>query len=91
MAKQTYPYMTARNREDCWEFYVTIKPGKMTYLQGISKKKLAKIKKKTASNIYMNRLVRMESGHTKKSKPQSARLFYQEVFGSKTKYKSRLP
>ena len=89
--KQTYPYLTAISKPESWEFYVTIKPNNMTYVQGISKTKLARLKKKTASNKYLNRLNRSATGFSTRTRRESTRLFYQDVFGVETKFKSRLP
>ena len=88
---QTYPYISVQDRQVNWEFYLTVKPGARVYLQAISKDRLAEIKRKTASNKYLNRLQRIGTEWETRSKPEAARLFYQDVFGSDTIVKSRLP
>ena len=74
-----YPYLVARDKRIKWEYYLTIKPNKRVYLQGISKTKLAKIKKVTASREYVKNISKLENGH--KSKPTLAKRFYKTVFG----------
>ena len=79
--KRKYPYIVARDKSKAnkWEFYLTIKPNKRVYLQGISKKRLEQIYKKRASNVYVKESSKLENGH--RSKPRLARTFYRAVFG----------
>ena len=72
----TYPYISVQDHNEAWEFYMTVKPGRRVYLQGITKEKLAAVKRKTASNKYLNRLERIGTNWETRSKAEAARLFY---------------
>lgn len=81
MEKHTYPYIVVRDRCDKWEYYITIKPSKRVYLQGISKEKLKKLKRVSLSNKYSRIVRKLKRGHL--DKPFLAKEFYQGVFGEK--------
>ena len=85
----TYPYISAQDRQVNWEFSVTVKPGTKIFLQGISKAKLAKLKKKSAERAYEDRLQALALGFGASTKAEYARRFYQEVFGKDAIFKSR--
>lgn len=77
--KRKYPYIVARNKPTKVEYYLTIKPNRRIYLQGISKNRLFALKKKTALKDYVNEVSKLENGH--RSKPRIAKNFYKTVFG----------
>lgn len=77
--RRKYPYIVARNKPTMWEYYLTIKPNKRVYIQGISKNKLVKMRKNKASLEYMEEVSVLENGH--RSKPRLAKQFYKNVFG----------
>ena len=81
MEKRTYPYIVARDRGNRWEYYLTIKPSKRVYLQGISKKRLKIIKHGMLSKTYSKAVKQLQRGHL--VKPILAKAFYQSVFGDK--------
>jgi len=78
ITERVYPYYTVRDRGHKWVFQLTIKPSKRIYLQGISKKKLAKLRKVTASRVYERAVNKLANGDI--HKPQLARTFYKTVF-----------
>ena len=90
-SQNSYPYLSAQNHYDNWEFYVTVKPGRRIYLQGISQNKLVRLRKKTASTTYEDRLQSLALGFGARTKAEYARRFYQKVFGTEAILKSRLP
>ena len=91
MTKNSYPYLSVQEHNDSWEFYVTVKPGKRIYLQGISQNKLARLRKMSAANMYEDRLQALALGFGARTKAEYARRFYKNVFGNDAVLNSRLP
>ena len=87
MTRNTYPYLSVQNHNDSWEFYVTVKPSKRIYLQGISQNKLAKLRKKSAAATYEDGV----QGLGARAKAEYTRRFYKSVFGNEAILNSRLP
>ena len=80
--KRKYPYIVARNKPNKIEYYLTIKPSRRIYLQGISKNKIIGREKTKAYKNYVNDISDLENGH--RSKPRIAKLFYKQIFGENT-------
>ena len=80
--KRKYPYIVARNKPTKVEYYLTIKPNRRIYLQGISKNKIIGTERLNAYVEYVTKVSELENGH--RSKPRLARVFYKEIFGEKT-------
>lgn len=79
--KRAYPYLVARDKHTKWQFYLTIKPNKRVYLQGISKVKLRQLRKLTVEKEYIKEVSKLKNGDIKK--PNKATTFYKKVFGTK--------
>jgi len=78
-----YPYISAVEKPYDWEFYFTVKPSRRVYLKGISKAKLAKLRKRTAETGYLERLRALNNGFGASTRAEYARTFYKKVFGRK--------
>jgi hypothetical protein len=76
-----YPYLVARDKHVKWEYYLTIKPNRRIYLQGISKAKIAKLRKKHVEKKYTKEVSKLENGNL--YKPVIAKKFYNDVFGDR--------
>jgi len=80
--KRKYPYVVARVKPSKVEYYLTVKPNKRVYLQGISKNKIVGVSKLNAYTNYSLNTYNLKNGH--KSKPKYAREFYKGMFGDNT-------
>lgn len=80
--KRKYPYIVARNKPTKVEYYLTIKPNRRVYLQGISKNKITGSDKINAYIEYVHQTSKLKNGH--RSKPRLAKAFYKGIFGEKT-------
>ncbi len=79
--KHKYPYIVARDKPSKVEYYLTVKPNRRIYLQGISKNKIVGASKLNAYTEYKLNVSALENGH--RSKPRFAREFYKGIFGDK--------
>ena len=82
MNTRKYPYIVARNKPNKVEYYLTIKPNRRIYLQGISKNKIIGAKKLNAYITYLITVSKLKNGH--RSKPRLAKEFYKGIFEEKT-------
>ena len=80
--KRKYPYIVARNKPTKVEYYLTVKPNRRVYLQGISKRKIIGYKRLNAFVEYITEVSKLENGH--RSKPRLAKDFYKGMFGEDT-------
>lgn len=77
---RSYPYIVVRDKPEKVECYLTVKPNKRVYMQGISKKRLLQIKKKGLSNRLISQMKRLGNGHH--DKPNVASDYYHQIFGA---------